>query len=360
MNSRFEHGGNIYKINREHGIVETEIIDFSANINPLGMSELGKSAYINALNMVGNYPDPEYIKLKDSISNYHNTSSDNLFIGNGAIEMIYKTFDYIKPSKALIVAPTFVEYERALNRIGVTPEFYILKEEDNFIVDIETLKNHAANYDLIVVCSPNNPTGKLVAKEKIVEFLSFVKENNIKCKLFLDEAFIDFVSEEESMIDRVHEYENLFILRSATKFFAIPGLRIGYVISANKNLRKFYENQHIPWSINTVAQEVLIASLSDKDYIERTVTINEKSREYLYEELSQIHELKVYSSKGSYMFFKLLKNVDLRELLLEKLILIRACNNYIGLDKNYYRVAVKSHEQNVILVKAIKEVLGND
>ncbi|MGB3367273.1 MAG: threonine-phosphate decarboxylase [Acidaminobacteraceae bacterium] len=360
MNNRFEHGGNIYKINREYGIIETDIIDFSANINPLGMSELGKAAYINALNMVVNYPDPEYIKLKDSISNYHNIRSDNLFIGNGAIEMIYKTFDYIKPGAALVIAPTFVEYERALNRIGVIPDFYILKEEDNFIVNIEQLKSHAANYDLIVICSPNNPTGKLVEKEKIVEFLRFVEENNLECKLFLDEAFIDFISEEESMIDKIHEYKNLFILRSATKFFAIPGLRIGYLISSNKNLRNFYENQHIPWSINTVAEEVLIASLSDKDYIERTVSINRSSRIYLYEELSRMHDLKVYQSKGSYILFKLLKNVDLRALLLDKSILIRSCGNYIGLDNSYYRVAVKSHEQNVILVKAIEEVLSND
>lgn len=360
MNNRFEHGGNIYKINREHGIEKRDIVDFSANINPLGMSELGKKAYIEALDLVKNYPDPEYIKLRNSISSHHKCKLENLFIGNGAIEMIYKTFDYINPRNALVVAPTFVEYERALNKTQVEPDFYILKEEENFIVDIEKIKEYAIDYELIVICSPNNPTGKLVEKEKIIEVLEYIKERQLDCKLFLDEAFIDFVSEEKSMIDKVEKYENLFILRSATKFFAIPGLRIGYVISSDKKLGLYYENQHIPWSINSVAEEVLIASLSDEIYIKDTVTANENSRTYLYEELSKSEFLKVYSSNASYIFFKVLKKVDLRKLLLEKSILIRTCSNYIGLDEDYYRVAVKSHKDNIKLIKAIKEVFVND
>lgn len=360
MKNRFEHGGNIYKIERELGINEKEIIDFSANINPLGMSELGKKAYINAMDMLKNYPDPEYIKLKNSISNYHKTSFENLFIANGAIEMIYKTFEYINPSKALIVAPTFVEYERALNKINVTPEFYILKDEDEFTLDIEKIKEAASYYDLLVICSPNNPTGKLVEKEKLISLLEFIKSEKLNCKLFLDEAFIDFVSERESMIDKINDYNNLFILRSATKFFAIPGLRIGYVISSSNEFKSFYKKQNIPWSINIVAQEVLLASLSDYDYINDTVSINEKSREYMFNELNSIDGLRVYSSKGSYIFFKLLKKIDLRSKLLNKSILIRSCSNYIGLGDEYYRVAVKDQKKNIVLINAIKEVLDND
>lgn len=360
MNNRFEHGGNIYKVHRENGISENEIIDFSANINPIGLSEYGKKAYIEALDMINNYPDPDYVKLREVISEYHNISIDNLFIGNGAIEMIYKTFQFINPKKALIISPTFVEYERALNKIGVLPNFYILNEEENFEIDIKKLKMYAHDYELIVLCSPNNPTGKLTCKNEIIEIMTYIVENNLECKFFLDEAFIDFVSEEESMIDIIERFKNLFILRSATKFFAIPGLRIGYVISSNEKLRNFYKSYHIPWSINTVAQEVLIASLGDKEYIKETIKLNKLSRDYLFKSLIAINDIKVFESKGNYIFFKLLKSIDLRDELLKRGILIRSCANYIGLDETYYRVAVKGHDQNMKLIEVLFEVFNND
>ncbi len=273
MINRFEHGGNIYKINREYGICKKDILDFSANINPLGISELGKKAYFESINDLMHYPDPDYMNLRTAISNYHNTKLDYIYTGNGAIEMIYKLFNYLMPKKALIVAPTFVEYEKALNTLDAKVDFLILKKEDNFTLDIESLKSRAKDYELLVFCSPNNPTGKIVDKEKIIELLDYIEGKNLECKLFLDEAFIDFISEESSMISFIPKYKGLYILRSATKFFAIPGLRIGYLLSSDEGFGLFYKKYEVPWSINTVAENVVIASLYDKDYLSERISL---------------------------------------------------------------------------------------
>lgn len=357
MNKRFEHGGNIYKLAREKG--RTDYIDFSANINPLGISELGKQAYHNAIDYLLDYPDPDYFALTKDISTFHGVDSDDVFVGNGAIEMIYKCFEFISPKKALIVAPTFVEYEKALIRIGCKPDFLVLNEEQEFCLNIDKLIEKSSEYDLIVVCSPNNPTGKAVPRKEVKRFLEEIKSTTDRnCNLFLDEAFLDFVGEEESMTELYTEYSNLYILRSATKFFAIPGLRLGYIITANNDFSKFYTETKIPWTINRVAEEVFRASISDKEYIKETILRNKISREKMFDELSSIDGIKAYKSEGNYLFFKLERTFDLRSALLEKGIVIRSCDNYIGLDDSFYRVAVKKEEENIILIKSLKEVLS--
>lgn len=359
MNNRFEHGGNIYKLARENG--REDYIDFSANINPLGISEIGKKAYYNAIDRLLDYPDPDYIALLQDISSFHDVELTDVFVGNGAIEMIYKSFNFIAPNKALIVAPTFVEYERALIRVGCNPDFLILTDDQDFTLDIDILIDKSIEYDLIVFCSPNNPTGKAVPKSDIIKLLSYIESTpNNRCKLFLDEAFLDFIGEEQSMTELYKRFTNLFILRSATKFFAIPGLRLGYVITSNQEFKKYYHDEKIPWSINRVAEEVFRASLSDKEYICKTVQTNIISRDKMFVGLSSINDIKVYPSEGNYLFFKLDKDLDLRDALLEKGVVIRSCDNYIGLDKRYYRVAVKKHEDNMLLVNLLREVLSRD
>lgn len=359
MNKRFEHGGNIYKLARENG--REDYIDFSANINPLGISEMGKEAYHKAIDNLLDYPDPDYIALLEDISSFHDVELKDIFVGNGAIEMIYKSFEFIAPSRALIVAPTFVEYERALNRVGCKPDFLILTDEQDFILDVELLISKSSEYDLIVMCSPNNPTGKAVPKSEIIKLLSHIDNDlSSSCKIFLDEAFLDFIGEDESMTELYKEYTNLFILRSATKFFAIPGLRLGYVITSDEDFATYYKETKIPWSINRVAEEVFRASMNDKEYIEKTVRTNLISREKMFSGLSQIEGIKAYSSEGNYIFFRLDKDLDLRSIMLDKGIVIRSCDNYIGLDKRFYRVAVKKHEENMLLVNLLREVLNRD
>lgn len=359
MNKRFEHGGNIYKLARENG--RKDYIDFSANINPLGISEMGKEAYHKAIDSLLDYPDPDYIALLNDISSFHDVEIDDVFVGNGAIEMIYKSFEFIAPNRALIVAPTFVEYERALIRVGCKPDFLILTDEQEFKLNIENLMDKSKDYDLIVFCSPNNPTGRAVPKSDIIKLLNHIESSpDNRCKLFLDEAFLDFIGEEQSMTEQYRGYKNLFILRSATKFFAIPGLRLGYVITSNQGFKKYYHDAKIPWSINRVAEEVFRASLSDKDYIRKTVQTNMISRENMFDGLSSINDITVFPSEGNYLFFRLDKELDLRNALLEKGVVIRSCDNYIGLDKRYYRVAVKKHEDNMLLINLLREVLNRD
>ncbi|BEP28713.1 threonine-phosphate decarboxylase CobD [Helicovermis profundi] len=351
---KYEHGGNIYDFAKTNNIDKEKIIDFSANINPLGISEKAKRAFYKSIDMVLNYPDPNYKKLKEAISLFHNVDIKYINLGNGAIELIYKTFRIIKAKKALIVSPTFVEYEKALLSVGAKVDYFVLKEDNDFEIDIDKLILLAKNYELVVICSPNNPTGKVIKKENIEELMKNATLNDYK--LFLDEAFIDFYDEKNSMINRLENFDNLFILRSLTKFFAIPGLRIGYMLTANDEFTSKSKRVNIPWSINIPAEQVAIKSLEDLDYIKESKDYISKERDRVYEKLRSFNYLTPYRSYGNYIMFKSLKNIDLKKRLIKNNIMIRECSNYVGLNKNFYRIAIKKINENNKLLKLLEEI----
>lgn len=355
----FEHGGNIHAMAKSLGVRIENIVDFSANINPLGLPESLKKALIDRIHVIEHYPDPEYKDLKKAIGEYHGLKEQYITVGNGATEIIYKMITGLQPRKSLILAPTFSEYEKALDKIGCEVKYYYLREEKGFQIDEGFLRALEEDIDLVVLCNPNNPTGQLVERKILRQILDNCRENRIG--LMMDEAFIDFVSvqEEETMIHYIEDYKRLYIIRALTKFFALPGLRLGYGITAHRDLLDKIEAEAEPWSINSYAALAGEIVLKDKSYIQKSRSWIEQEQKRFYAELEKIDQIKVYAPKANYILFQLLdKEKEIQELLMKKNILIRSCSNYKNLENNYYRVAIKDYKANNTFITALKEILN--
>ncbi|RKD22503.1 L-threonine O-3-phosphate decarboxylase [Caminicella sporogenes DSM 14501] len=355
---KIKHGGNIYEIAKKHSKNIDEIIDFSANINPLGISKKLREAIIENIDIISKYPDPDYKELIKAIADYNFIDREYIIPANGATEIIFLMIEAIRPKKALLLAPTFLEYERALKKVGSEVIYFKLEEDKDFKVEpLSFINKITDDINLIILCNPNNPTGQIIEKENLIKILKKCKEENIY--LMIDEAFIEFVDEEKlSMVNYVEKFDNLLIVKALTKFFAIPGLRLGYGIISNKILKEKIDSIAQPWTINSFASLAGKILLEDKDYIYKSKVLIKEERKYLLKSLNEFREIKIFNSKANYIFFKLLKEgINLREKLIEKNILIRQCDNYINLDKCYYRVAVKDRNSNKKLIKALREVL---
>jgi L-threonine-O-3-phosphate decarboxylase len=350
----FGHGGNAKEISRKNKIEYDKILDFSANINPLGMPTSVKKAIIEGLDEVEKYPDITYFELKCAIGEFENINKENLILGNGAAEVLFNVVRGIDPKNTLILAPTFSEYEEATKAINGTIIYYKLKEENNFYIQENILDYINSELDLIFICNPNNPTGVITSKDLLVKILIKAKKNNVI--VLIDESFLDFIEVNLSMISYTNEYENLIIIKSLTKFFALPGIRIGYGICSNASLKEKLEKISPAWNINILAEIATKTGLKDETYIRETLKFIKSEKKYLYNELKEIKQLKVYEPSANFILLKTLIKINLKNELLKNNILIRSCSNYEGLDNSYYRIAVRNHKENSKLIENIRNV----
>ena len=365
------HGGNIYKIFREKNI--DKILDYSSNINPYGLPENLKKEIFEKLFVLERYPDPDYIELREKIAEKNNLNIENIIVGNGATEIIFLFMKILSPKKVLIVSPTFGEYERAIkastlanNNLEIN--YFELKEAENFVLNIKNLETELENnYDLLILCNPNNPTGQFLKLKKLEEILKICEQKNTK--LFVDEAFVEFVEdwENESIINSKENKENLFVIRAFTKFFAIPGLRLGYGICFNNNLLKKMLEKKEPWSVNNIADLVGKTVLDDENYIQKTKEWIKDQKKYMYENLNKIEGLRAYKTEVNFILLKIEDNLlekgldvkNLRKKMLEKGILIRDASNFIYLDKHYFRLAIKDKLNNEKVIETLTSILKN-
>lgn len=348
------HGGNIYKLMREG---KTNILDYSSNINPLGVPKTLEVEITKNMDILTRYPDINYVNLRENIGKYNKVSRGNIIVGNGATEVLFLYIKVLSPKKTLIVAPTFIEYERALKNVGCQVDFYELKEENNFDLDIENFIEEAKNYDLIIICNPNNPTGNFLQKDK----LKFINENleRNNTKIFIDECFIEFIEEWEEKTVAEFKSKNIFILRALTKFFALPGIRLGYGISFDDEIIKKINEIREPWSVNAFADLASTVILEDKKYIEETRKWIKEERNYFYNELKKIKEIKVFSTFSNFILIKLMNmtSEEFTEKMREKEILVRNTSNFKFLGNKFIRLAIKDREKNDRVIKTIKEVI---
>lgn len=351
----FGHGGNAKEISRSNKIDYDKILDFSANINPLGMQDCVKRAIIEGLDEAQKYPDITYFELKGAIGDFENINKENLILGNGAAEVLFNVVRGINPKYTLILAPTFSEYEEATKAINGNIIYYKLKEENNFYIQEDILDYINSDLDLIFICNPNNPTGVITSKDLLVKILIKSKKNNVM--VVIDESFLDFIEGNLSMISYINEYENLIIIKSLTKFFALPGIRIGYGICGNILLKEKIEKISPAWNINVFAEIATKTGIKDEKYIKESIKYIRTEKQYLYNELKEINQLKVYEPSVNFILLKTRIKLDLKEELLKKNILIRSCSNYEGLDNSYYRIAVRTHEENIKLVREIRNII---
>ncbi len=354
------HGGEVFTVGREHGFHPRQILDFSSSINPLGPPPSAIRELKEALWKISVYPDSNYHDFRSAVAEYLGLSStENVVEGNGSTELIYLFASlFAAKAKAIIPLPTFGEYERAVLINSGVPAHVACDE--NFGMSFDRILDAMEDGSRILfLCNPNNPTSLTTPKTKLLRLIETASEKDVK--VLLDETFVEFVDEgEASLSSRVEEYPNLFIIRSLTKFFALPGLRIGYGLASRK-LAKQLRSAKMPWSVNALAQEAAIAALHDLPYIEKSRKVVARERDYLYSKLKQIKNLTPIRPEANFILSKILKGGDAVELqreLLAKRILIRDCSSFRGLGGEYFRVAVKLRKQNVLLLSALKEALG--
>ncbi len=355
-----QHGGNLYRISKKYKIALDEIVDFSANINPLYFPDGLKRILKEDFNKIRMYPDPDCNQLISAISGRYNIKETCLVPSNGATELIYLISYLLRPKKAAIIIPSFSEYEKALSNIGCNIKFLKLEEKEKFKLKAQNLKNIIKNVELLFICNPNNPTGQKISRNTLYNVLDLAERYNVF--VIIDEAFIDLI-EEESLVARAQRQQNLFVIRSLTKFLGIPGLRLGFGV-ASTSLSVKIKNFQPTWSVNTFAQIAGSYLLADSAYIEKSRKNLIEERNFLSSELKKIKSIKVFDSCTNFILFKLItssirfKVEDLEDLLIKDKIVVRNCSNFRGLDSSFVRIAVKKRVENKLLIKALKKILG--
>ena len=370
------HGGNIFQFAHEQRIEPHEVIDFSANINPLGPSQRGLSALEAQLRYISHYPDATNDDVLNAIADTYGVSKDQIVVGNGAAELLYAICRLPGYTGAFVPAPGFSEYKEALeaSKIPVRDIFYRPREDDNgkpyFEVPYLALETFAAELKgqdgriIVFLGNPNNPDGTLLNKDHIRTVASMLKDAN--SLLVIDESFIDFVGNdplqdnEHSMRSLVNEFDNIIVVHSFTKFYAVPGLRIGAAFT-NKTLITQLQ-QYIPsWSVNTLAQAYTKAALNDVDYIKRTKQELNEERAFMYNALDAIEGITVYPPSANFILFQVNQEGITANYINEELkkynMIVRNCDSYVGLTNHWVRIAIKDHETNIKLVDKLTDIL---
>lgn len=340
----YTHGGEIYD--------KKVTLDFSVNTNPFGIPEGVRKILIDSVNLYDRYPDDYYRELKAALAKEHSIDGEELICANGASDLIYRLCQVVRPGKALLCAPTFVEYEQALKTVGCEITYYNLKEENDFTLQEDYLIHLTPDINMVFLCIPSNPVGNLVDKKLLIKVTEKCKELGIF--LVVDECFLDFIKEAESLIVYRKKYPGLFILKAFTKFYALAGLRLGYGICSCKEIMEELLLHTPSWNVSLPAQLAGVEALKDMEYREKTYKWIVAERDYLSSGLSALG-FKVYPSQGNFLLFR--GKEGLYEELLKRGILIRECKNYRQLGPGYYRAAVKLREDNEQLLERIGEIL---
>lgn len=352
------HGGNVDAAAAQLHLSPSDILDFSANINPLGFPKSLLPIFKNASSLVTHYPDPRYQKLKRSLAQHYGLSVSDIFVANGGTQLLDEAIRAVNAPEALILAPTFGEYEQMFSRLGTYVHYFRLTASNNFQPDIDqmmTTLNDQRQITAICLTNPNNPTGSLVSPADLRRLVNFCNANQLT--LILDEAFIDLtVNSQPTFISELTARDRVIVACSATKLFAIPGLRLGYGVTKNQQLQQQMANQEEAWSVNAIADQFGQQMYTAKSYLKQTKEWLTKEQPHFWQALAKIPQLTVYPSQANFILFRC-GNRNLRNLLMKKGILIRQCDDYVGLGPEFYRVAVRSSKENVILVKAIQQVL---
>ncbi len=339
------HGGDIYRKKID--------IDFSVNINPLGMPERVEEALQKALADCGRYPDIRAEELRYAIEKMNGINKQHVLCGNGASELFLAIVHGIKPKKTMIPVPSFYGYEHAARAAGGEILFYEMKEETGFCLQPDFPEALEEEMDLLFLANPNNPVGNVINTGLLEEILRTCLEKDIA--VVMDECFLEFTGDddERSLKSQLKEYPNLIIVRSFTKIFAMPGVRLGYLFCGNQEMLEQIGNQLPEWNLSVLAQAAGIQACKETEYVKRTAGLVKREREYMRDELEKAG-IEVFPSETDYLL--IYSSLPLYEKLLEHKILIRDCSNFRGMRKGFYRLAVKSHEENEMLLHAVGKI----
>ena len=349
------HGGNIYKKARELGISQDRIMDFSANISPLGIPEEIRQTVIASIDDMINYPDPECTRLREAIAENDKVREEWIACGNGGADLLFRLAFGMKPQKVLLPVPAFVEYEEALRTAGSGITYHRMDED--LLPKEDLISEITGEYDMLILCNPNNPTGLLLERDYLLRVLDKAKQEGVF--LMLDECFLEICRGEENFTLKpyLEKYDNLIILKSFTKLYALPGIRLGYLLSSNPDVIEAVNRAGQSWSVSNLAQEAGICALSLKDYKEKVIDTVARELAYMKKEMAAM-PIRLYDGQANYLFFRAPGREDLDRKLEKRGFMIRNCSNYVNLGRDYWRVAVKDHTSNCQLIRALRDILG--
>ena len=341
-----EHGGVI------SGTGAANVLDFSANLNPLGMPDNVREALARSVGDWERYPDPGCTELTERLSERLGVPPENIVCGSGAADLIYRIIGAVHPKHGLVADPCFSEYRKAFQENGIPVTGLMLYEETGFGFH-ENILNQVSNIRkgyMLVFASPNNPTGRVIPRELLERFCTECEQLGVY--FLCDECFLDLTENTASVREFLNP--NVIMLSAFTKTYAMAGLRLGYAVFGDKRLAETVRRRGQYWSVSAPAQTAGIAALDSGDYRERSRRLITEQRGFLTERLSELG-IKVFQSYANFLLLK--SDIPLYEGLFERGIVIRRCANFGGLDKRFYRIAVRTESENEKLIKAVEELL---
>lgn len=356
------HGSDLETIEKLYGIKKEDIVSFSANVNPLGISPKLKETLAERIDSIMSYPDREYASLRRKIAEYVHTEMENIIVGNGSTELISLFIQIKHPKKALIVGPTYSEYEREVALGGGITRYYRLEEEKNFDLDIPTLESElTADVDLLVICNPNNPTSSAITRSDMRKILDICKQKGIF--VMVDETYVEFTEDVAKITSAplTGYYNNIIILRGISKFFAAPGLRLGYAICGNGDLLKEMNQRKNPWTINSLAAIAGEIMFTDEEYIRNTRDLIAAERTRINSILATCKNIRSFPPTANFVLIKILRedvtSMDLFEAAIRKGLMIRDCSTFPFLNNKFIRFCYMQPKQNDALLEVLLSAL---
>lgn len=333
-----------------------DYLDFSVNTNSLGVPDTVSKNMSCLINVVGFYPDTDCRTLVAALAGKYKISSSSLLCGNGADDLLYRLVFALKPQSALIIEPTFEEYNRALELVGCSVFHYLLNPRNNFQLSSDILDFIKEDLDVIFLCNPNNPTGGIVSPQLLSAIIEKCQKNNVL--VIVDECFIEFIQEwkKYSLKQKAADSLNLIVIDAFTKTYSLAGFRLGFCVSGNHELLNKMKSQGQSYGVSVPAQFAGICALMDKHYMQMTYNFLDRERNWLFSQLLTL-KIDVWPSQGNFLLLRS-RQLNLRQKLLERGIKTRDCSFFYGLGAEYCRIAVRLHEENEALIKAIKAILN--
>lgn len=355
------HGSDLEKVEAYYGIKKEDIIPFAGNVNPLGISPLLKKSMASHIESISEYPDRDYKELRSTLALYCNVPMEHIIVGNGATEMISLTMQLLRPKHALLLSPTYSEYTREIDLVGGHVEEYFLREDLDFKLDLNNLISKLTDdIDLLAICNPNNPTSSALNTEEITKILTHCKLHDIF--VMIDETYVEFAPDinEITAVPLTQEFTNLMVLRGVSKFYAAPGMRLGYGVTGNMDFLAKMREKQTPWSLNSLGAYAGELMFKDQEYIQKTRNLFLSERDKLYKELKEIPTYKVYPAYANFILLKIQKtgltSSDAFEACIKEGLMIRDCASFQCLDGEFIRFCIMMPEDNARLLNVLKQL----
>lgn len=353
------HGSDIEKICEYYNLKKENIVNFGANVNPLGLSDRVKEAIADNLDLLSSYPDRDYTALRNVIAGYCGIPADYILPGSGSSELISLLIEVRAPKHTLVLGPTYSEYSRELSFSGSTQEYYHLNASEDFSPDVDDLCRVLNNgYDFLILCNPNNPTSSAILSDDMEKILSFCREKDIF--VMVDETYAEFAPDIRAVtaIPYTETYSNLMVLRGVSKFFAAPGIRLGYGITGNKSFLEKMKAKQIPWSLNSIGAFAGEIMFQDQEYISRTRSLILSERDRISGEIKKLPAFKSYFPYANFLLLKIQRpgvtSFDVFELCIKNNLMIRDCSSFQCLEGEFIRFCIMMPEDNSRLLEVLK------